>query len=146
MRASRLTRFAWPLSAAMLFDTTAKAMEIRQYDKMVDRDQADYIQVLVDGAQKVLNNEGRSDFARKMDQLFTEIPAGDKISLGMQEFENNLALARVTDAKNVIKDPNAQRLEVEDVMAATLEKKNGIELPDSFFTVGSNFKPKFPTK
>jgi hypothetical protein len=36
-------------------------------------------------------------------------------------------------------------LEVEDAMAVTL-KKNGIELPDSFFTVASNFQPKLPPK
>ncbi|HEX3912700.1 MAG TPA: hypothetical protein VHW71_04270 [Steroidobacteraceae bacterium] len=131
------------LSAAVLLSSAAHAMEIRQYDKMADRDQAAYVQVLVDGAQKVLKDGGRVDLARKMDQLFTEIPAGDKISLGMEEFENNLALARVTDAKNVIKDPNAQRLEVEDAMAVTLQK-NGIEVPDSFFTVASGFRPKYP--
>ena len=52
-----------------------------------------------------------------------------------------LAKARVTDAKNVEKDPNAQRIEVEDAMAVML-KKNGVELPDSFFTVNKNFKPR----
>jgi hypothetical protein len=94
---------------------------------------------------KVLKGDGRDDLAREVDQLFTEIPAGNKISLGMEEFEDNLALARVTDAKNVIKDPHAQQLEVEDAMAVTLQK-NGIEVPDSFFTVAGNFKPKFPPK
>jgi hypothetical protein len=54
-----------------------------------------------------------------------------------------LAKARVTDAKNIEKDPKAQRIEVEDAMAVML-KKNGVELPDSFFTVASGFKPKFP--
>ncbi len=52
-----------------------------------------------------------------------------------------LALARVTDAKNVTKDLNARRIEVEDAMALTL-KKNGIILPPSFMHVGDNFKPK----
>ena len=131
------------LSAAMFFTGVAQAMEIRQFDKMADQDQGDYIQVLVDGAEKVLVDEGRRDLAAKMDQLFTEIHHGDTMSLGMIEFEDNLARARVTDAKNVTKDPNAQRLEVEDAMAVTLQK-NHIELPDSFFTVAKDFKPKHP--
>jgi hypothetical protein len=46
------------LSAAMLFSGVAQAMEIRQFDKMAVQDQGDYIQALVDGAQKVLNDEG----------------------------------------------------------------------------------------
>jgi hypothetical protein len=63
----------------------------------------------------------------------------------MVEFERNLALARVADAKRAAKDPNAPRVEVEDAMAVTLQK-NHIELPDSFFTVASTFKPQFPPK
>jgi hypothetical protein len=45
--------------------------------------------------------------------------------------------------QKVEKDINAQRVWVEHALAVTL-KKNGIELPDSFFTVLSNFKPKYP--
>jgi hypothetical protein len=131
------------LSAAMLFTAGAQAMEIRQFDKMAVQDQGDYIQALVDGAQKVLNDEGRSDLAAKVDQLFTEIPSGDKISLGMTESERNLARARLADAEEATKDPKAQRIEVEDAMAVTLQA-NHIDLPDSFFTVASNFKPKLP--
>jgi hypothetical protein len=127
----------------MLFVTTAQAMEIRQFDKMADRNHSDVIQVLVDGAQKVLRDEGRGDLAKKMDQLFTEIPAGDKISLGMEEFENNLALMRVNDAKHAVEHPSDPRLEVEDVMAATLQN-NHIDLPDRFFTVAGGFIPKYP--
>lgn len=108
---------------------------------MAVQDQGDYIQALVDGAQKVLNDEGRSDLAAKVDQLFTEIPSGDKMSLGMVEFESNLALLRLADAENAQKNPKDPRVEVEDAMALTLQK-NHIDLPDSFFTVASGFKPK----
>ncbi len=72
------------LSASLLVASAAQAMEIRQNDKMADQDQADYVQVLIDGAQKVLKDEGRGDLAGRMDQLFTEIPAGDNISLGLE--------------------------------------------------------------
>jgi hypothetical protein len=129
------------LSAAMFIAGAAQAMEIPQFDKMADQDQADYIQALVDGAQKVLKDEGRGDLAAKMDQLFAEIHHGDTMPLGMIEFEENLDRARVADAKNVIRDPSAQRIEVEDAMAVTLQA-NHIDLPDAFFTVASKFKPK----
>ena len=59
----------------------------------------------------------------------------------MSQLMLTLAMARVADAKDAEKDPKAQRIEVEDAMAVTLQK-NHIELPDSFFTVASNFKPK----
>ena len=131
------------MSAAMLLPSMVQAMEIRQFDKMADQDQGDYIQVLVDGAQKVLIDVGRRDLAAKADQLFSEIHHGDTMPLGMIEFEDNLARARVADAKRVIKDPNARRLEVEDAMIVTM-RKNGIELPPSFLAVASNFHPKLP--
>jgi hypothetical protein len=131
------------LPAAMLFTSAAQTMEIRQFDKMADQDQAEYVGLLVQGAEKVLIAQGKTNLAAQVDQLFTKIPPGDKMPLGMTEFEINLALARVADAKNVIKDPKAQRIEVEDAMAITLEN-NHIPLPDSFFTVAKNFKPKLP--
>jgi hypothetical protein len=59
------------LSAAMLLTGSLQAMEIRQFDKMADRDQSDYINVLVDGAEKVLTDEGRPDLAKQVEHLFT---------------------------------------------------------------------------
>jgi hypothetical protein len=131
------------MSAAMLLPNMVQAMEIQQFDKMASEDKGEYVSLLVGGAEQVLKDQGRVDLAAKVEQLFTTTEPGDQHTLGMVEFQLNLARARVTDAKNVAKDPHAQRLEVEDAMAVTL-KKNGIELPDSFFTVASRFKPKFP--
>ena len=48
---------------------------------------------------------------------------------------------RVTDIKNLEKNSDTRRIEVEDAMAVTL-KKNGVDLPQSFFTVARDFKPK----
>jgi|SRR5882672_1555046 len=133
------------LSLAMLFAHSAQAMEIWQYDKMADADQSEYVADLVVGAQKVLRDDGKPNVAEQVRKLFTTIVPGNKIPLGVAEFEVNLALARVYDAENIAKDPKAQRVEVEDAMGATLQK-NGIEVPDSFFTVATSFKPKFPLK
>jgi hypothetical protein len=131
------------LSAAVLFPASLQAMEIRQFDKMADRDQAEYLGLLVQGAEKGLIDQGRTDLAAKVDQLFTKTPPGDRMPLGMTEFDRNLAIVRLDDANNAEKHPNDPRSEVEDVMAITLEN-NHVPLPDSFFTVAKHFKPRYP--
>lgn len=133
------------LSIAVLFSSAAQAMEIEKFDKMAAPDQSDYIVALIEGAQKVLRDEGRADLAAKVHTLFTTTLPGDESPIGVVEFESNLARARAADIRRLQKDPNATRLEVEDAMAATLHK-NGIELPDAFFTVAANFHPKLPPK
>lgn len=80
----------------------------------------------------------------KFTSFFTDKSRGDQISLGMAEFEINLARAREADVRNRAKDPNAAGIEVEDAMAVTL-KKNGVPVPPEFFTVASNLKPKYPS-
>lgn len=129
------------LSVAVFVTSAAQAMQIQQFDKMADQDQADYISQLVAGAQTVLIKQGQPELAAKVHRLFTEIHPGDTMSVGLVEFENNLAILRLNDAKEVIKNPKAVRLEAEDVMIATLHA-NHIELPDSFYTVNKNFTPK----
>jgi hypothetical protein len=131
------------LSAAMLFTSAAQAMEIRQFDKMAGQDQDEFIAELVQGAEKVLTAEGKPDLAAQVSHLFTTNDPGDQISIGMTEFMRNLDRARAADIRRIQKNPEARRLEVEDAMIVTM-RKNGIELPPSFLTVASNFKPKLP--
>lgn len=147
-----MNRFA--MSAAMLFaavllSAAAQAMEIRQFDKMAVPDQSEYVGLLVQGAQKVLTDAGRSDLAAQVEHLFTTTLPGDKFTLGIVEFESNLALAREADAKRVLSDLNAHRLEVEDAMLVTL-KKNNIPLSEDFIggfrAANSGFRPKLPLK
>jgi len=133
------------MSAALFLPNMVQAMEIQQFDKMANQDEEEYIAELVQGAEKVLTDAGRPDQAAQVSKLFTTHLGNDQASVGLVEFNRNLARARVIDAQNIAKDPNAQRVEVEDAMFATLQK-NGIELPDSFFTVLSNFHPKYPPK
>jgi len=131
------------LSAAMLFSGAAQAMEIRQFDKMAVPDQSDYVGLLVQGAEQVLRDEGRADLAAQVDHLFTTTTPGDAHTIGMLEFETNLAVMRATDADNVLKNPDTKRFHVEHAMKMML-RKNGIELPPSFLTVNKDFKPKLP--
>ena len=97
----------------------------------------------MEGAEKVLTDERRPDLSAQVSKLFTTHLGNDQISVGMGEFSRNLARARLIDAQNAAKDRNAQRVDVEDALFVTLQK-NHIDLPDSFFTVLSNFRPKFP--
>jgi len=129
------------LSAAMLLTSAAQAMEIQQFDKMAQDDRAEYVSALIQGAEKVLTDESRSDLAAQVSHLFTTNAPGDKISIGMTEFYLNLAILRVSDTENAQKNPKDPRVEVEDAKALTLQK-NHIELPDSFYTIASNFEPK----
>ena len=134
-----------PFSAVLLFSNAAQAMEIEKFDKMAIEDKGDYVVLLLGGAQKFLIDEGKHDLLAKVNRLFTEVRKGDQFSIGMLQFQENLDRARVLDAERYAKDHNVPRLEVEHAMILTL-KKNGIELPKTFMTVGNNFKPKHPPK
>ena len=93
------------LSAAMLFSSAAQAMEIQQFDKMAQDDQAEYVSALIQDAEKVLTDEGRADQAAQVSHLFTTNAPGANISIGMAEFMRNLARLRVADVENVQKNP-----------------------------------------
>ena len=121
-------------------------MEIQKFDKMVNDDQAEYVSELISGAEKVLTDEGKPDLAAQVEHLFTTNPSDSNTSIGMNDFMITLAKARLADAQRALKDPNAKRIQVEDAMAVMLKKLHGIDLPHSFFTVNSNFKPKYPPK
>ena len=131
------------LSAALLFPGAAQAMTIQQFDKMAMSDQVEYIADLIDGAQKVLTNDGKPGVAAQVKFLFTTKNPGATGTIGMRAFETSLTSLRAIDEKNVEKNPNAHRLEVEQAMASAL-KNHGIILPKSFLTVANNFKPKYP--
>jgi hypothetical protein len=133
------------MPAALLLPGSARAMEIQQYDKMAIEDQVAYQDQLILGAERVLKDEGHADLAAKVEHLFTTKDPGDAHAIGIVELERNLAILRVADVKNHEARPKDPRIEVEDALATTLEK-NGIKLPDSFYSVGKNFKPKHPLK
>jgi hypothetical protein len=61
--------------------------------------------------------------------------------MGIIEFERNLAIVRADNAHHREEQPS----EVEDVMIITLEN-NHIELPDSFYDVNKDFRPRLPPK
>jgi hypothetical protein len=145
MRTLRLTRLAWPLSATMLLLTTAQAMEIQNFDKMAEDDQAEYVADLIQGSEDVLHDAGKRDQAEKLRHLFADIATGDQISPGVAESNVNLAGVRAAEVSRQKRDPKLRHLEVEDAFNATAED-HGIQLPEAFKTVGAHFHPQHAPK
>ena len=145
----RFSFLAWGCTVALcaVLVAGAQAMEIRQFDKMADRDQSEYLGNLIVGAENVLAGEGKSDLAARIKYLFTTKNQGDADVIGMVELERNIALARVADAERAEKDPNAHRLHVEDAMLVTLQKNNipmSKNFVSGFRAINAGFRPKLP--
>jgi hypothetical protein len=117
------------LSTAIVVSGPVQAMQIQMFDTMGPRDRQDFTNLLIESAENVLIQAGRPTDAAKVHQLFPDMRPGAARSTGEAEFEMNLDNAR---------KPGGQK--VEDALAATL-KKNGIDLPGSFFTIASKFLP-----
>jgi len=137
------------LSAAMLFSSAARAMDIIEFDQMANQDRQDFLNSLSKAAETVLEQEGRSADATKVHQLFNEIRPGDNLPIDEAKLEMNLDNARVRDAEKHIQNHDAPRVQVETALISTL-RKNGIEistdLVKGLFQLTGTFKPKFPPK
>src|SRR5579863_9554211 len=81
-------------SIAVLFGSTAQAMDIQVYDRMSVNDQGDYTGVMIKGAERVLTEAGRADQAAQVEKLFTTRQAGNEHTLGMVELELNMSSVR----------------------------------------------------
>jgi hypothetical protein len=117
------------LSAAVAVSGPVQAMQIQMFDTMGPRDRQDFTNLLIESAENVLIQAGRPTDAAKVHELFPDMRPGAARSAGEAEFEMNLDNARKAGGQKV-----------EDALAATL-KKNGIDLPGSFFTIASKFLP-----
>jgi len=126
------------ISAAMIFTSSAQAIEIRQFDRMAGDDQITYIDRLIDSVEAATTGPQLAQVKR-----FFMAKQPDEAISGMGRFELSLALARIADLDAAEKNPKARRLEVEDVLYVTLEK-SGIVLPRTFRPTVANFQPKLP--
>ena len=129
------------LSAALLFTGAANAMQIPQYDQMVQNDKSTYVTFLIMGAAKALEAHGQPDQSKKLIALFEY--SGE--NGGAHQFNKNLQIERIINAKNAADPNNKQKpYEVEHALALTL-KNNGILIPvDVLLALGKDFKPKSP--
>ena len=145
MRASRFTRLAWPLLAAMLFVSTAQATDIKDYFKMADQDQGRFNQALLTGAEKVLSDEGRADLAAQLDKIFTEVKPGNKLSDAFADYQARLGAMLGAEVEREVRNPNLPHLQAERAFRDAAQD-HGILLPPAFDTVAKDFHPKFPPK
>ena len=123
---------------AVLLGTMAQAMEIRTFDRMAGQDQIDYIDLLEQSVQNAISTNQQA----RLKEFFAPRDTGEGVS-GMAQFELNLALGRVADDELANSNSSVPRLQVEDVMAATLER-NGFVLPKHFQPVATGFQQKYP--
>ena len=128
------------VSAVMLFAPLAQAMEIRQFDRMSGDDQIKFVDQLKDSVKDASKNDPA--LLARVKRFFMKKQPGEAIS-GMGRFELNLSLARIADFQGAEKNPKVRRLEVEDVMYATLAR-SGIVLGKNFRPVAANFQPQEP--
>ena len=135
------------LSVAMLLTGAAQAMTFPQFDHMETQDRRAYKDFLPQAAETVLRQQGRTDDAITVHQLFNEISPGSVLPLGEGEFEMNLDNQRIRDAKKAIENPDAPRIQVETALALTLNA-HGIKMtPDfvkSLIQLAGTFQPKSP--
>jgi len=125
------------VSAVMLFAPLAQAVEIRQFDRMSGDDQIKFVDKMTDSVEDASKNDPA--LLARVKRFFLKKQPGEAIS-GMGRFELNLSLARVADLQAAEKNPKARRLEVEDVMYASLAR-SGIILNKYFSPV---FQPQKP--
>jgi hypothetical protein len=132
---------AFTLPACLFAGCNAQALEIYQYDRLAPQDQFRFVSGLVRGAIDILTKAGHADQARKVAQLFPDPDHATATPI----FKSALAHERDVDSKRSIEEPDATRLEIEDAMVELL-KKNGIAIPDSFYTVNRDFRARLPFK
>lgn len=119
---------------------SAHATEIRQFDRYAADDQIRFVDKLVDSVEAAAQNDVA--LQAKVKRFFMNKQPGETIS-GMGRFELNLSLARIADMDTAAKDPRARRLEVEDVMYATLFNSD-IRFTKSFRPTVINFRAQKP--
>jgi len=90
-----------------------------------------FLNFVPQAAETVLNQEGRSDDAAKVQHLFNDISTGNVLPLGEAEMELNLDNERVRDAKKHAQNHDAPRVQVEVALAETLSK-NGVQINPDF--------------
>ena len=93
------------LALALFCASAAQAMNIIQFDLMAAQDRQAFLDFLPRAAERVLNQEGRSDDATKVFHLFNDIRPGDNLPVGEAELKLNLDNERVRDTEKHIQNP-----------------------------------------
>jgi hypothetical protein len=143
MRCNKKYRAGAFLSTALLFSHPTDAMPIRQFDKMSENNQANYMTWLLKGTESQFNTEGKQLDLFNLMTVFRH-SGGPALAPGFTEFKNNLDAARESNKTNA-NNPNKKPLEVEQAFALTL-KQNGILVSaKELQAAGLGFKPSEPS-
>jgi len=133
------------ISAVISLSGAARAMDIKDYFKMADQDQARYNQTLLDGAEKLLRDQGRLELALRLDKLFTEITPGNQISQGMAEYTLNLSDMLKAEIKREANNPSLPHLQAERAFR-DVAQDHRMALPPTFETIAAGFRRQFPLR
>jgi len=136
MKAALLT-----ISLILACSISAPAMPILIFAKMKKPDQATYIDNMVEGAAKILKDQGHPDESQKILDLFgNATPDG-----GVNQFVLSLKAADSENRHNAINPNNRVKpLQVEDAMERML-KDHGILVPaKTLMAINQNFMPAPP--
>ena len=135
-----LSRLVAIAATYLLASGAALAMDIQQFERMVEADQHAYVTDLVWGAAILLEQECTPEPAAQLRKLFLhELGAGKTDPLeGTQALGDRLLLAGRRAAEHPEQAPS---IRVDDLLRATLRDK-GITLPDRFADVDRAFTPK----
>jgi len=116
-------------------------MAIYAFAKMKLDDQASYVANMVEGAAKILKEQGHPDQAQKALDLFNDASKTG----GLAQFVATLKEDASQNTKNAI-NPNNRKavLQVEDAMEHTL-KENGVLIPaKTLMAINEHFTPAAP--
>lgn len=141
MASFRATSLSVTAIALIASATTAQAMDIREYFRMADQDQAQFAVTLLDSAEKSLRDQGRPDLAMNLDNLFTD-KDGKKISDGTYKYLTNLDDMLRAEMKREAANPNRPSLQAERAFR-DVARDHGITLPPTFETIASGFQRRY---
>jgi hypothetical protein len=129
-------------AACLLTSRAALAMNIQQFERMLEEDQHAYVTDLVWGAAVLLEEDCKPQVAARVRRLFIHaLGVTDNDSLeGTQRFGDRLLLAGRRAAE---RPEQAGNIRVDDALRATL-RDQGITLPDRFAAIDRAFSPQGP--
>ena len=121
--------------AALLLPSQSEALEINKYDQLSLADKTRYVQTLLEGTERLLQTQGKTDVARRMGQLFKETQPGEQMPRGMQQFGRDLIAAELYQQKS------GKTMHVEYALIVTLSKF-GIDVPkQDMMVLAGDFRP-----
>lgn len=145
MMSFRTTLLSVTAISLIVSATAARAMDIKEYFKMADQDQVQFSVMLLDSAEKALRDQGRPDLVVQLDNLFTDVKHGNKITDGTNEYLANLDDMLRAELKREAANPNRPSLQAERAFR-DVAREHGITLPPTFETITSGFQRQFPLR